>query len=412
MNVPFVDLRAQHDELRAEIDTVIRGAIDRSAFIGGEPVGRFERNFAAFCGAGYAVACANGTDAIKLALMACGVRRGDEVITIPHTFIATVEAITMIGAYPTFVDIEGPTYHLEPAKVAEFLETQCRREPNGQLINTKTGRPVVAMLPVHLYGLPVNMIPILELAAHYNLKVIEDACQAHGATYRLHGEERRVGTLGDIAAFSFYPGKNLGAMGEGGAVTTQDARLDRDMRIWRDHGQIQRYIHVTSEGWNGRLDTMQCAILDIKLAKLDEWNERRRQAARWYRERLAGDERIVLPIEPEGRRHVYHLFVIRLPDREKASQELTEHGIGVGMHYPIPLHLQAAYRDMGWREGDFPESERAAASILSLPMFPHITEEQVDYVCGVLKSCLQRSDKVRTVGMSGPMIPMLANSTQ
>jgi dTDP-4-amino-4,6-dideoxygalactose transaminase len=399
MHVPFVDLRAQHDELRAEIESTIGVVIDKSAFIGGEPVEVFEEHFAAFCSARYAVACANGTDALKLALMACGVRRGDEVITIPHTFIATVEAINMVGAHPTFVDIDGPTYTLSPVKLAEFLEQQCRPGHDGHMVNLKTGRPVVAVLPVHLYGLPADMQPILELAKQYNLKVIEDACQAHGAVYRLNGVEKRVGTLGEAAAFSFYPGKNLGAMGEGGAVTTNDEQLDRRMRIWRDHGQSQKYVHVSPDGWNGRLDALQCAILNIKLKKLDEWNERRRQAARWYYERLAGDERIVLPIEPAGREHVYHLFVVRLPNREKVRQELAERGIGVGLHYPIPLHLQAAYHDMGWSEGDFPESERAAASILSLPMFPHITEEQVDYVCGLVNRHLDGSATARAVGL-------------
>jgi dTDP-4-amino-4,6-dideoxygalactose transaminase len=398
MQVPFVDLRSQHDEVRAEIDSRIRALIDSSSFIGGEAVQAFERHFASFCGAQFAVACANGTDALKLALMACGVQRGDEVVTVPHTFIATVEALTMIGAYPAFVDIDGPTFNLLPSKLAEFLETQCRTDADGRLINCKTLRPVVAVMPVHLYGLPADMQPILEIARRYNLQVIEDACQAHGASYRMNGIDKFAGTLADAAAFSFYPGKNLGAMGEGGAVTVADAEMDQHMRIWRDHGQTQRYIHVTPDGWNGRLDALQCAILDAKLVKLVEWNERRRRAAQWYKERLAGDERIVLPVEPAGRTHVYHLFVVRLPDRERARLELSDKGIGVGLHYPIPLHLQAAYRDMGWHAGDFAESERAAETCLSLPMFPHITEAQVDYVCQALVKCLDNAPAERTVG--------------
>lgn len=398
MNVPFVDLGAQHNELRTEIESAIKVVISNSTFIGGEPVEMFERNFAAFCGARYAVACANGTDAIKLALMACGVRRGDEVITVPHTFIATVEAISMVGAYPAFVDIDGPTYTLSPARLAEFLAEQCRPGPDGHLVNRNTGRPVVAVLPVHLYGLPADMGSILQLAQQHNLKVIEDACQAHGATYDLHGVERRAGSLGEAAAFSFYPGKNLGAMGEGGAVTTGDEQMNRNMRIWRDHGQIQKYVHISPDGWNGRLDTLQCAILDIKLKRLTEWNERRRQAAQWYRERLADDERVVLPVEPEGRKHIYHLFVIQLPNREKAYESLAKQGIGVGLHYPIPLHLQNAYRALEWRKDDFPESERAAAAVLSLPMFPHITEDQVDFVCRSLTDYLDRVVITRTVG--------------
>lgn len=390
MHIPFVDLGLQHDEVRAEIMARINQIIDSSAFIGGAAVQEFEAHFAAYCDTRHAVACANGTDALKLALMACGVRNGDEVITVPHTFIATVEALTMIGAHPVFVDIDAPTYHMSPTRLAEFLETGCQRTGDGRVVNRQTGRPVVAVLPVHLYGLPVDMRPILELARHYDLKVVEDACQAHGATYHMDGSPRRVGTLGDAAAFSFYPGKNLGGLGEGGAVTTADAQMDHAMRIWRDHGQTERYIHATPDGWNGRLDAIQCAALDVKLARLDAWNARRRQAAQWYHERLTNMEQVVLPTAPEGRTHVYHLFVVRLPERERARATLTEQGIGVGLHYPLPLHLQPAYRDLGWRAGDFPEAERAAATILSLPMFPHITEAQVDQVCAALQAGLQR----------------------
>lgn len=390
MHIPFLDLRAQHNEVRAAIEPVLSAIIDSSAFIGGAAVADFEKNFAAYCGASHAIACANGTDALKLALMACGVRRDQEVITVPNTFIASVEAITMIGAYPVFVDIDGPTYNLAPARLAEFLEQRCRIDGAGHVINTATGRRVTAIMPVHLYGLTADMQSILDLAACYRLCVIEDACQAHGAGYRLHGVERRAGTFGGAAAFSFYPGKNLGAMGDGGAVVTRDEQKDRAMRIWRDHGQIEKYIHVSPDGWNARLDALQCAILDIKLQKLDQWNERRRQVAAWYRERLAGDQRIVLPVEPDGYRHVYHLFVIRVPERDTIYQALSAGGVGVGLHYPIPLHLQAAYRVMGWRQGDFPESEAAAASILSLPMFPHLSEEQVDYVCSLLMQQLDR----------------------
>ena len=389
MKIPFVDLRAQHDELRAEIDTAIKEVIDRSAFIGGEIVSSFEKEFAAFCGSRYAVACGSGTDALKLALMGAGVGRGDEVITVPHTFIATVEAITMIGANPLFIDIDGPTYNISPLRLYRFLVEETERDKEGFLRNFKTGRRIMAILPVHLYGLPADMKPIIEAAKQFNLKVVEDACQAHGATYKLDGNEKKVGSFGHAAAFSFYPGKNLGAMGEGGAVTTGDSQIDHNIRIWHDHGQSERYIHVSQEGWNGRLDTMQCAILRIKLKKLEEWNVRRRQAARWYRERLKNDDRVVLPVEQKGRRHVYHLFVVRLPDREKARHELVSKGIGVGLHYPFPLHLQIAYHHLGWKENDFPESEKAASSILSLPMFPHISEEQVDYVCHCLREVLK-----------------------
>ena len=397
MRVPFVDLRLQHDELRAEIERSIINLIDSSCFIGGEPVQAFEAHFAAYCGARHAVACANGTDALKLALMACGVQQGDEVVTVPNTFIATVEDIMMAGAFPAFVDIDPATYAMSPERLSAFLEQGCTRGREGALVSKASGRPITAVVPVHLYGLPVDMDPIVELARAYGLKVVEDACQAHGASYR----GRRVGTLGDAAAFSFYPGKNLGAIGEGGAITTDDAAMDHMMRVWRDHGQVERYIHVTPRGWNGRLDSIQCAVLDLKLTRLDAWNAARRRAAGWYRERLADDERVVLPVEREGSEHVYHLFVVRLEDRDRVRQALVEQGVGVGLHYPVPLHLQEAYHGMGWRSDDFPESERAAASILSLPMFPHLTEGQVDRVCAALAQALDSiADRERAVGFA------------
>lgn len=388
MRVPFVDLRAQHDDLRTEIDVVLRQAIDESSFIGGPSLGRFEEHFAAYCGTAHAAGCASGTDALKLALMAVGVGPGAEVITVPHTFIATVEAITAVGAQPAFIDIEPTTYCVSADRMAQFLERDCRPGRDGHWVNGRTGRPVVAVLPVHLYGLPADMSPILEIADKYNLRVIEDACQAHGAAYEMGGRMVRAGAIGDAGAFSFYPGKNLGAMGDGGAVVTSDAVWDRSMRVWLNHGQTEHYVHVSPDGWNGRLDAIQAGVLDVKLKKLDEWNERRRRVADWYRERLGGDKRIVLPAEPDGRRHVYHLFVVRLPDREHARQRLAKQGIGVGLHYPIPLHLQVAYRDLGWKAGDLPESEAAAESILSLPMYPHLTEEQVDHVCSTLLGVL------------------------
>jgi dTDP-4-amino-4,6-dideoxygalactose transaminase len=388
MRVPFVDLRAQHDELRAAIDEAVQDVIDKSHFIGGERVAVFEKNFAAFCGARHAVACASGTDALKLALMASGVAPGEEVVTVPNTFIATTEAINLMGAHFAFVDIEPRTYNLSPARLLDFIEKQGNIGRDGRLVNRQTGRPVTAILPVHLYGLPADLPAILEIAAEYHLKVVEDACQAHGAACEFNGEKKRVGTFGKTAAFSFYPGKNLGAMGEGGAVTTDDDDCDRLMRLWRDHGQSQKYIHLSPQGWNCRLDALQCAILNLKLQNLAAWNDRRRQAAAWYRERLRGDDRIVLPQEVAGREHVYHLFVVRLAGRDRILQELAARGIAAGLHYPIALHLQAAYQGLGWRPGDFPESEAAAASILSLPMFPHITEEQVDYVCRTLEAIL------------------------
>jgi dTDP-4-amino-4,6-dideoxygalactose transaminase len=388
MKVPFVDLRAQHDELRSEIDTAFKEVVDQSNFIGGSRVMLFEKDFSIYCGVKSIVTCATGTDALKLSLMGAGISRNDEVITVSHTFIATVEAITMIGAFPAFIDIDGPTYHLSPQKLAEFLEMNCRLGPDGFWINTQTGRRVTAILPVHLYGMCVDMRPIMDLAEQYNLKVIEDACQAHGASYQLDGIEARAGSMGITGGFSFYPGKNLGAMGEGGAASTQNEKIAERMRMLRDHGQSQKYIHLSPDGWNSRLDSLQCSILNIKLKKLEEWNHRRRQVAQWYRERLIIDERIILPQEPTGRTHVYHLFVVRVPDRDRVFKELNAKEIGAGLHYPIPLHLQKAYQNTGYQPGDLPETEKAAETILSLPMFPHMNEEQVDHVCKTIREIL------------------------
>jgi len=388
MNIPFVDLAVQHREIRDEIDSAIREVIDQSSFVGGSHVENFERDFSDYCGTRYAVACGSGTDALKLGLMAVGVSAGEEVITVPNTFIATVEAITSVGAHPVFVDIDEASYQMSPDRVAEFLEGECRVEKDGSVVNKNSDRPVVALLPVHLYGLPSDMEPLLALADRFGLKVVEDAAQAHGASYHLDEEEKRTGTFGQVGAFSFYPGKNLGALGEGGAVVTDERDMDHWMRVWREHGQSEKYVYVSPDGWNMRMNTLQCAVLSIKLKKLDEWNERRRQAAQWYLERLQGDDRIVLPIEPGGRKHVYHVFVVRVPNRYKVREELAERGIEVGLHYPISLHLQKAYQHLGYGKGDFPKSEAAAESILSLPMFPHLTEEQVDHVCRTLTAAL------------------------
>lgn len=388
VKVPFADLGAQHREVRDEIDLVIREIIDGSSFVGGSHVENFERQFADYCGSRHAVTCGSGTDALKLALMAAGVGRGEEVITVPHTFIATVEAITSVGAHPVFVDIERASYQMSHQRLAEFLEEKCRVRKDGRLVHKNSERPVVALLPVHLYGLPADMEPLLAAAAQFDLKVIEDAAQAHGASYSLDGKEKRTGTFGKVGAFSFYPGKNLGALGEGGAVVTDEQDMAKWMRIWRDHGQSEKYLYVSPDGWNMRLDALQCAVLSVKLKRLDAWNQRRRQAAQWYRQRLLEDDRIVLQLEPGGRKHVYHLFVVRVPNRYEVREELSQRGIEVGLHYPTSLHLQKAYQYLGYRPGDFPESEAAAESILSLPMFPHITEEQVDHVCRTLTAVL------------------------
>lgn len=386
MKVPFVDLRAMHEEVRPEIEAAFKDVFERSSFIGGSYVDTFEKDFASYCGVNQAVTCASGTDAVKLALMAAGVRAGDAVLTVSHTFIATVEAISMIGAYPIFIDIDSSTYHISPESLERYFQEECYLQPEGHWVDRKSGLPVTAVLPVHLYGMMVDMKSILGLARNYNLKVVEDACQAHGASVILDGQKRKAGSLGFTGAFSFYPAKNLGAMGEGGAVTTCDDQAAGHMRMWRDHGSSQKYIHISPDGWNSRLDALQCAILGIKLKKLDEWNARRRQVAGWYQERLSRNEKIVLPTVPEGHEHIYHLYVVRVPERDRVLKELGTRGIGCGLHYPIPLHMQAAYRNRGYNKGDLPATEAAADSILSLPMFPHLTEQMVDYVCSELNA--------------------------
>ena len=386
-NIPFVDLRAQHEQVRLEIELVMKDIIDRSSFIGGSYLAAFEAQFAEYLGVKQVVGVANGTDALWLALAALGVGPGDAVITTPNTFIATVEAITRAGSQPLFVDIDLATSTLDPDLLRQFLERDCRRTDDGRVVHLKSGLRVAAILPVHLYGLPANMQPILELAAEYGLLVVEDACQAHGAKARVNGTWQRVGGLGAAAGFSFYPAKNLGAMGDGGALSTNDAELAAKLRILRDHGSSDKYIHLTPNGWNSRLDALQAAVLAIKLKKLDEWNARRRAAAEFYRLALAGLP-LALPVEPDYAEHVYHLYVVRAAGREALRKALSERGVGVGLHYPIPLHLQAAYAHLGLPPGSFPNAEGSAATLLSLPMHPALTEAQVQQVAQICKETL------------------------
>jgi dTDP-4-amino-4,6-dideoxygalactose transaminase len=377
--IPFVDLRAQHEEIRAEIEAAIQDIINRSSFIGGSYVSGFEVDFASYIGANHAIGVGNGTDALWLILTALGIGAGDAVITVPNTFIATVEAITRSGAAPIFVDIDLQTATIDAAALQEFLQTQCARREDGSLLHLASGLTVKAIMPVHLYGLPADMAPLLKLAGDYGLKVVEDACQSHGAHYRMDGRWVRTGTLGVAAGFSFYPGKNLGAMGDAGAVTTDDPELAERIRYLRDHGSKEKYVHATSQGWNSRLDAIQAAILSIKLKRLDEWNACRRQAAALYRQVLAGLP-LELPLEPDYGEHVYHLYVVRSADRETLRKELIERKVNVAMHYPIPLHLQKAYEWMGLGPGAFPQSELSASTGLSLPMHPALRPDQIERV--------------------------------
>jgi dTDP-4-amino-4,6-dideoxygalactose transaminase len=345
--------------------------------VGGPVVEKFEEGFARFCDTSHSIAVSSGTDALRFAIMACGIEPGDVVLTVPNTFIATTEAISQARAVPEFVDVDEHTYNMSARMLERFLEKQCVRNHSGKLISLRSGRPVTAVVPVHLYGQMADMDAILALADKYGLTVIEDACQAHGAEYFSKSRDRwmKAGSMGRAAAFSFYPGKNLGACGEGGAVTTNDPDVAAMIKMVRDHGQVKKYFHDV-EGYNGRLDTIQAGILHAKLPHLAEWNKQRRERAALYNSLLEADQALSVPFEPFWSRAVYHLYVIRTNDREGLMTHLKDAGIGVAIHYPIPLHLQKAYVSLNYSAGDLPVTERVAAEIVSLPMFPQLTESQ------------------------------------
>ncbi len=393
--IPFLDLVAPSREIKSELTAVFDQAVETAGFIGGPMLEDFERNFAKFCQAQRCIGVASGTDALRFALMAAGVKPGDVVVTVPNTFIATTEAISQAGATPDFVDVDEQTYNMDPEKLSRYLQADCKvDESTGQLINKRLGKPVTAIVPVHLYGQPVDMDPIMELAERFNLIVVEDACQAHGAEYFSKRQNRwlAAGSMGRAAAFSFYPGKNLGAFGEAGAVTTNDAEIARKIQMLRDHGQSRKYHHDV-EGYNGRLDSIQAGVLRIKLKKLAEWNEKRRQAAARYASLFYEEDRRDLPpFEPTWAKSVYHLYVVRVQNRDSVIAHLSEAGIGTGIHYPVPLHLQKAYQGLGFAPGTFPVAERYSSQILSLPMFPQLTAEQQARVVKTLMAFIQRAD--------------------
>jgi dTDP-4-amino-4,6-dideoxygalactose transaminase len=394
-NIPFLDLVTPHVELEKELTEVFQKVLTTAGFIGGPMVEEFEKAFAQFCDVGHSVAVSSGTDALRFAIMACGVKQGDVVVTVPHTFIATTEAISQAGAQPEFVDIDEQTYNMDPQKLREYLEVQCTKDKSGNLISRRSGRPVTAVIPVHLYGQMADMDAIQELADRYHLTVIEDACQAHGAEYfsRKHNHWMKAGSMGRAAAFSFYPGKNLGACGEAGAVTTNDSALAKKISMLRDHGQAQKYYHDI-EGYNGRLDAIQAGLLHAKLAHLAKWNSQRRERAAEYDRLFAEVDEVVTPFKPLWSQAVYHLYVIRTADREGMMTYLKKAGIGTGIHYPIPLHLQKAYASLHHHVGDFPVAEKAAAEIVSLPMFPHLTAVQqarvVDEILSFTSSSIRK----------------------
>jgi dTDP-4-amino-4,6-dideoxygalactose transaminase len=376
-SIPFLDLVTPHAELEQELTDVFLRALRSAAFIGGPMVENFETAFACFCETTYSIAASNGTEALRFAIMTCGVQPGDVVLTVPHTFIATAEAISQAGALPEFIDVDESTYNMSVEMLQQYLEERCTRSRSGKLLSLRSGRPVTAIVPVHLYGQMADMDSILELATKYGLTVIEDACQAHGAEYfsKNHNRWMKAGSMGRAAAFSFYPGKNLGACGEAGAVTTNDIGVAEKIRMLRDHGQAKKYYHEI-EGCNGRIDAIQAGLLHAKLNHLARWNADRQDRAMEYNRLLANNCAIILPHEPSWSRAVYHLYVIRTKDRDGMMEHLKNSGIGTGIHYPVPLHMQKAYASLNYYTDDFPVAKSLASEIVSLPMFPQLTVDQ------------------------------------
>jgi len=366
MKVPFLDLKAQYETIKDEIRPAIDEVIDKTAFAGGPFVAKFDQEFAAFCGTQHSVAVSSGTEALWIPLLGLGVGAGDEVITVPNSFIATAEAISFCGAKPVFVEVDPRTYTMDPAKIEAAITPRTK-----------------ALIPVHLYGQTADMDPIMAIAKKHKLFVVEDACQAHGAEYK----GRRAGSIGDAGAFSFYPGKNLGAYGEGGAATTNNEKLADWMRAFRDHGSKEKYHHKII-GWNGRLGGIQGAVLSVKLRHLGAWTDARRSRAALYRKLLKDVPGVTLPIEATDRKNVYHLFVIRVADRKGLMDHFAAHEIQCGIHYPVPIHLQEAYQSLGLKPGSFPFCEQSAGEILSLPMFAELKDEQVAFVCEQIKAFL------------------------
>ena len=366
MNVPYLDLKSQYAAIKDEIHAAIGEVMEKTAFAGGPFVARFEQEFARFCNCKHAMGVGNGTDALWLSLLALGIGPGDEVITVPDTFIATAEAITYCGAKPVFVDVEEKTYNMDPSLLEAAITPRTK-----------------AVIPVHLFGQTADMDPILAIAGAHGLHVVEDACQAHGAEYK----GRKAGSMGATGCFSFYPGKNLGAYGEAGAVVTNDDAIAEKIRIFRDHGQSKKYYHGVI-GWNARMDGIQGAILTVKLKYLADWNESRRAHAREYTRLLSSIEGVIEPCEADYAKHIYHIYAIRTGQRDRLMTALAEQGISCGIHYPVPVHLQEAYHFLGLARGSFPVAEKCAEEFLSLPMFPELTTGQIAYVVDKLKLSL------------------------
>lgn len=374
MEVKLVDLNRQYQAIKPEIDSAIARVLDRTDFILGEEVRRFQEEFASYCQVEHAVGLDSGTSALELGVRALGIGAGDEVLVPANSFIASASAVSFTGATPVFVDVDPVTYNIDVQQLAQRITPRTK-----------------AIMPVHLYGQPAEMDAIMEVVERYGLFVIEDACQAHGARYK----GRRVGSIGHVGAFSFYPGKNLGAYGDGGALVTNDPHIADRVRMMRNYGQREKYHHV-SLGWNRRLDTIQAAVLQVKLRYLDEWNALRRRWAALY-DQLLEDIDVVRPVAAPSGEHVYHLYVVQVEERDRLQTYLAANGIATGIHYPIPIHLQRVYADLGYQTGDFPVSERCAPRLLSLPMFPELKAEEVEFIADCIWSFLNmRSENVAT----------------
>ena len=367
MEIPLCDLSAQYATIQTEIDAAIAEVVRSTRFIGGPVLDRFEKEFAQACGAAYSVGVGSGTAALHLAMIAAGVGPGDEVVTVAHTFIATAEPVVSLGARVRFVDVDERTYNMDPSQLEGALTERTK-----------------AIIPVHIYGQPADLDPILAMAQARGITVIEDAAQAHLARYR----GKTVGSIAPLATFSFYPGKNLGAYGDAGAITARDSSVAERMRALANHGRAEKYLH-REEGFNYRLDSIQAAILQVKLRHLADWTEGRRRIARMYGERLAALDDVQTPFVPEWAEPVWHLYVVRVPERDRVLASLRADGIDAGIHYPVPLHLQPAYEYLGGKKGDLPVTERIADEILSLPIFPEMTASQVDRVVSSLGRALR-----------------------
>ncbi len=388
MNIPFVDLKAQYESIKNEIDSAISEVISRSAFVGGPYLDSFEKAFAAFCNMKHCIGVGNGTDALFVALKVLGIGQGDEVITAANSFIATSEAITLTGAKVVFVDINPRTYNMDPNKLEDCIKSRCA------LCSMRSANRLKAIIPVHLYGQPADMNPLLEIARKFNLKVVEDAAQAHGALYK----GKPVGSLGDIGCFSFYPGKNLGAYGDGGAIVTNNDEYAIKARMFSNHGRVEKYDHEI-EGINSRLDGLQAAILNIKLKHLPQWNDRRRKNAYLYNEHLTNLD-LITPVEIRDVKAVYHLYVVRADKKVRNSMidYLKTQGISTGIHYPIALPNLKAYAYLNQDGQEFPESTRASQEILSLPMFPELEELQIKYISDKIRNFENQLVKLGKVG--------------